>query len=94
VTPFVVRSFKDERQSLYYMGTDKRVWTYFFDGFKWSDNRLSATDSGEAAATGSPLTVVQDPTNENQGLYYMGVDGNIWSWGFGGTAWYNGPIAP
>jgi hypothetical protein len=94
VTPFVVRSFSGNgAQNVYYVSnnSEKRVYSWFFDGAagsSWKNGYLDP-NPGEKAAAGSPLTVVQDPTNENQSLFYKGANGGVFTWGFNGTAWFN-----
>jgi len=93
VTPYVVRSLRDEKQWVYFVGSDKNVWNWYFDGANpWFSGKLGS--GGQLAATGSPITVVQNPANEGQSLYYKASDGSIWSWGYGGpgASWVNGKI--
>lgn len=96
VTPYVVRNLDGDPQMVYYASSlNHQVWSWFFDGVpghSWVNGELAGTCPGQAVGTGSPLTVVQDPGNQNQSLYYKSGAGDIWGWTFGGVTWCNGKI--
>ena len=85
--PTVVRDASTGDQWLYYVGADREVWAWVWDGH-WSNSSLG----GEPAAAATSPTVVRDASTGDQWLYYLGADGKVWAWVWNGSSWSNSSL--
>ena len=76
-SPTVVREPKTNEQWIYYVGANGNIWGRFYNSAKpeWS---AYTAGTGEAALTGTSPAVVRESKTDEQWIYYVGADGNIW----------------
>jgi len=87
-----VRNLNTGEQNVYYVAANGQVYNWFYNGVSaWSMN--AALGSGEAAIAGSGLADVQYAgTGEEQNVYYVGLNSQIYNWFDNGAAWSGGAL--
>jgi hypothetical protein len=76
-------------QNVYYVGKNKQLWVWAFNGEHWANSQLG---DGEAARPASGLASDLQ-ANGFQQVFYAGANGQIYNWLLAGTeGWLNGAI--
>jgi hypothetical protein len=93
-TPSVLLSGRDPdnpKQWVFFKGTSAQVDQWYWNGSSWNWGRLT----GQGLMTYSSPTAVNSggsPDGPKQWVYYIGNDGHIWQWYWGGSNWTNGKL--
>jgi len=81
--PAVVRDTATGYQWVYYVGADRQMWSWSWNG-TWTNGRLIGGDAGANVVP----AVMRDVATGRQWAYYIGADRQIWSWYWSGS-WGN-----
>jgi hypothetical protein len=90
-SPVAVRDASSGDQWLYYMGPNQQLYYWYWDSATstWGNYELA----GEAAAaSNSSPTVVRDSSTDEQWVYYVGINDEVYYWQLSGSTWSNHSI--